>query len=94
MRRDHDESSMDEAEFRIAESYVSNKEDAVATDKDVCALVEDEDMPSDADLTDDCNSVSEETQHEFPVISIDLDQSAPPSEELACQAICRSQPAQ
>ena len=90
MRRDHDESSMDEAEFRTAESYVSNKEDAVATDKDVCVLVEDEDMPSDADLTDDCNSVSEENQHGLPVISVDLDQSAPPSEELACQAICCS----
>ena len=47
-------------------------------------------MPSDADLTDDCNSVSEENQHGLPVISIDLDQSAPSSEELACQAICCS----
>ena len=74
MRRDHDESSMDETEFQTVESYVSNKEDAVATDKDVCALIE-EDMPSNANLTDDCNSASEENQHGLLVISIDLDQS-------------------
>ena len=70
---------------------MSNKEDVIAIDKDGCALVE-EDLPSDyeeADLTGDCNSVSEENQHRlFVSVNLDLDQCAP--EELASQAICCS----